>query len=101
MEHPKEDELILGGFFLPDKSVSKKLEGIGEETFSKLGETLGNWTKEFFSSYKDKVTDHNLPNEVTLEFGIKLSMEGNMVRIIKAGAEADLKLKMSWKDLQT
>jgi Trypsin-co-occurring domain 1 len=45
------------------------------------------------------VTDQNSPKDVTIEFGVKLSLEGNVVKILKAGAEADLKIKMLWEDI--
>lgn len=96
MGNSKEEPLVLGGFLLSEGSKDKT-ESFGQETFGNIGKCVGTWTTEFLKSYRE-VSGTDISSEMSMEFGIKLSIKGNIVKIIKGGADADLKLHLSWKN---
>jgi Trypsin-co-occurring domain 1 len=93
-----EKNIVLGGFYAKKaiKKISETTEDIGKDIFAQIGKNVGAWTKEFLECYQDEASKKT-PSEISVEFGIKIKAEGNFIQFVKAGSEADIKLKLLWK----
>jgi len=95
-----------GGFFLvevdeaPSSSSGLERAGAAGEIIERGQQTLQNALekiKPMASAAITKIRELNdAPDEVTIEFGIKLTAEGNVV-LSKAAVEGNYKLTLSWK----
>ena len=68
--------------------------GLSADFFGKLGNLSGQWFKNMVTGFDASFGSAPKGTELALEFGVTLKLEGNIVEIIKAGAEADMKLQL-------
>ncbi len=94
----KTEGLVLGSYTLPEPR-----EEVGLHTFAILGKELAKYTGTFLSEYRQGLSDEKRlePSEITIEFGVKIDVEGNVLRILRGGAEADIKLNLTWKGMSS
>jgi hypothetical protein len=89
------DGFVLGEISLSGEKAELRAERmIGENFFGQLGKLSGSWFRDMVQNFDASFAGAAKGTELTLEFGVTLKLEGNIIQVIKAGAEADMKLQL-------
>jgi len=97
MKNQDIEPIALGAFSIP--------EGVelGSYVFGQTGKLMAECTGKFIAEYKAAMiaSGNSIPQEISFEFGLNLNTEGNILKVFKAGGDAQMKMKITWTNLST